>query len=412
MSRETVTIETIGAKGDGIAHVTGEMVYVPFTAPGDIATIDRRAERGRMAHLDRPSEHRIDPPCPHFGPDRDGCGGCQLQHIEPDYYTAWKRQLVVDALQKRGLEAEVEPLVRCQPRSRRRIVLSARRSNKAMTLGFNRVGSHDVVPVTGCTVMTEGLERALPVLERIAASLPGKSLRLTVLETQTGLDISSSDGPALNARQRLKAIETALSCDIARLSHNGELLIESRPPVIQFGTVAVTPPPGGFVQAVQEAETAMAECVAGHLGGLKRVADLFSGCGTFAARLAGSSSVTAAESDAPSLSALERAVRHAQGLKPVKTERRDLLRRPLTTNELKPFDGVVFDPPRAGAQAQASELARSGVRKIAAVSCNPATLARDLRLLVDGGYRLVSVLPVDQFLWSAHVEAVALLERS
>jgi 23S rRNA (uracil1939-C5)-methyltransferase len=156
----------------------------------------------------------------------------------------------------------------------------------------------------------------------------------------------------------------------------------------------------------------MAERVSMHLAGSKHVADLFSGCGTFAARLAATSSVTAVENDAPSLSALERGVRRTQGLKPVKTERRDLFRRPLTGNELRPFDGVVFDPPRAGAQAQASELAKSNVARIAAVSCNPATLARDLRLLVEGGYRIVSVLPVDQFLWAAHVEAVALLERT
>jgi len=318
----------------------------------------------------------------------------------------------VEAFQKRGLDVDVAPLVRCPPHSRRRIVLSARRAGKGMILGFNMAGSHDIVPLTTCSVMTEGLERAIPALHKIADCLPGKSVRLTVLETRTGLDVSCSDGPDLDARQRLRTIETALSSDVARMAHNGELLIESRPPILHFGPVAVTPPPGGFVQAVQQAETAMAQCVTGHLSGLKRVADLFSGCGTFAVRLAGSSSVTAVENDAPSLSALDRAVRHAQALKPVATERRDLFRRPLTSIELKLFDGVAFDPPRAGAQAQASELAKSDVGKIAAVSCNPATLARDLRLLVDGGYKIVSVLPVDQFLWSAHVEVVALLERN
>ena len=178
-----------------------------------------------------------------------------------------------------------------------------------------------------------------------------------------------------------------------------------------FGGVPVALPPGAFLQAVAEAEGAMAALVGEHLNGAKRIADLFAGCGAFSLRLAEKAAVHAVEGDAASLAALDRAARHAPGLKPVTVERRDLFRRPSTAKELDRFDGLVFDPPRAGAEAQSREIAKSNVGRVAAVSCNPATLARDLTILLAGGYRLLSVTPIDQFLWSSHVEAVALLEK-
>ena len=234
---------------------------------------------------------------------------------------------------------------------------------------------------------------------------------MSVTATAAGLDIALSDTAVLTDGLRQSVLAFSLRRDFARVALDGEIVVEARRPSIMLGTVSVAPPPGSFIQAVPSAEDAMAALVEGHLAGAKRTADLFCGIGTFAFRLAAGSAVHAVESEADALLALDAARRGAAGLKPITTERRDLFRRPVTAKELAKFEGVVFDPPRAGAEMQARELAASKVARVAAVSCNPATLARDVRLLLDGGFRLRSVTPIDQFLWSHHVEAVALLER-
>jgi 23S rRNA (uracil1939-C5)-methyltransferase len=236
--------------------------------------------------------------------------------------------------------------------------------------------------------------------------------RIAVLETLSGLDLAIEGVKKLSDQQRRKAVETVLGLrGIARVSLDGEILVEPVKPSIDFGGVRVSPPAGGFAQATKPAEEAMAELVLAHVGKAKRIADLFAGAGTFSLRLARIGRVHAVEGEEKALAALDHAARNTKGLKPVTVERRDLFRRPLMTSELKAYDAVVFDPPRAGAEFQCRELARSAVKKVVAVSCNPLTLARDLAILVEGGYRITSVTPIDQFLWSAHVEAVATLEK-
>ena len=405
---ETVVINAMGAQGDGIAE-SGD--FVAFTLPGEIVSIERHGKKCMLTDVVKASKSRRQPPCPHFGPSGDLCGGCATQHADDDFYRRWKRQLVVDALVSRGIQTDIADLHICEPGERRRIVLTARKTGDGPVLGFNQAGSHTVFALERCLVATDGLNRKLGDLKALVQHIPGKSLRLTALETETGLEVAISGGPALRAPQRQAAVAEALKRDIARLSCNDEILIEPRKPVLQFGKASVSPPPGGFVQAIVQAEKAMTSLVIGHLKKSKRIADLFSGCGTFALALAEQSAVHAVESDGPSLAALDRAARHTPGLKPVTSEKRDLYRRPLTKNELKTFDGVIFDPPRAGAEQQCRELATSSVRRIAAVSGNPATLARDLEILTAAGFAVTSVTPIDQFLWSPHVEAVALLER-
>jgi 23S rRNA (uracil1939-C5)-methyltransferase len=279
-------------------------------------------------------------------------------------------------------------------------------------LGFIRASSHDLVDIAECAVALPTLVAALESLRRIARQLASsdKPFRLLVTATASGLDVAADGAGRLDASARRAAIAAAAAEGIARLSLDGEILVELRPPMVDAGGVALFPPPGGFLQAVAEAEQAMAALMLGHLTGAKRVADLFSGAGSFALRLARKASVHAVESDAPSVAALDRAWRAANGLKQVTSEKRDLFRRPLLVRELAAYDGLVFDPPRAGAEDQARQIARTQIPRVAAVSCNPGTLARDLRILVDGGYRIASVTPLDQFLWSPHVEAVALLE--
>ncbi|RFB97195.1 RNA methyltransferase [Rhizobium leguminosarum bv. trifolii] len=416
MSTETVTIEKLGAQGDGIAGSAGGPVYVPFSLPGETVAIARVKSQGTIMSITTPSPDRQEPPCRHFGPDgvNGTCGGCTLQHMADAPYRAFKRQLVIDALRSKGLTPEVGEIVPARPGERRRVVFAARKTEKDMLIGFNQAESHHIVAIEECPISSAGIIARLPAIRAIAASLAtsAEPFRVSVLETLSGLDIAVDEVKKLSDAQRRKAVETVLSLrGVARVSLNGEILIEPSKPLIDFGGVQVSPPPGGFAQATKPAEEAMAELVLAHAGKAKRIADLFAGAGTFSLRLARIGRVHAVEAEAKALAALDHAARNTQGLKPVSIEKRDLFRRPLMTQEFKPYDAVVFDPPRAGAEFQCKELARSGVKKIAAVSCNPLTLARDLAILVDGGYRITGVTPIDQFLWTSHVEVVATLEK-
>ncbi|MCT8998641.1 class I SAM-dependent RNA methyltransferase [Chelativorans intermedius] len=406
----TLRIEALGAQGDGVAQTPGGTVYVPFALPGESVSAEVKGQRGRLLEVETPSPRRVPPACRHFGT----CGGCAVQHLEPQAYAAWKREKVVQALASRGLDAEVAPLLACPPASRRRLVLTARVAGGRALLGFNAAQSHRIVDIEECPVAMPQIVAALPGLRRLAVLLmgSGKPFRLTATATAGGLDIAAEGAGAVGEKRRQQAVAWALAEGHARLSLDGEVLVERARPTVDCSGVAVVPPPGGFLQAVAAAEEAMAALAAEHLQGARHVADLFAGSGAFALRLAAAMRVHAVEGEATALAALETAARAAPGLKPLTAERRDLFHRPLTTRELAAFDGLVFDPPRAGAEAQSRQIARSAVRRVAAVSCNPGTLARDLAILVAGGYRLVRVVPIDQFLWSPHVEAVALLERA
>jgi 23S rRNA (uracil1939-C5)-methyltransferase len=416
VSTETVTIEKLGAQGDGIASSAGGPVYVPFSLPGETVAIARVKSQGTIMSITTPSPDRQEPPCRHFGPDgvNGTCGGCTLQHMADAPYRAFKRQLVIDALKSKGLTPEVGEIVPARPGERRRVVFAARKTEKDMLVGFNQAESHHIVAIEECPISSAGIIARLPAIRAIAASLAtsAEPFRVAVLETLSGLDISVDEVKKLSDPQRRKAIETALGLrGIARVSLNGEILVEPSKPMVEFGGVQVSPPPGSFTQATKPAEEAMAELVIAHAGKAKRIADLFAGSGTFSLRLARIGRVHAVEAEAKALAALDHAARNTQGLKPVTVEKRDLFRRPLMTQEFKPYDAVVFDPPRAGAEFQCQELARSAVKKIVAVSCNPLTLARDLAILVEGGYRITGVTPIDQFLWTSHVEVVATLEK-
>jgi len=416
VSTQTVTIEKLGAQGDGIVHADGGPVYVPFTLPGETVAIARVKNHGTVMSISDPSADRQAPPCRHFGPDgvNGTCGGCSLQHMNDPAYRSFKGQLVVDALKSKGLTADVADLVVAHPGERRRVVFAARRTEKDMLIGFNQAESHHIVAIEECPISSAGIMARLPEIKAIGAALANsaEAFRITVLETLSGLDLAVDGIKKLSDQQRRKAIETVLSLrGIARVSLNDEILVEPSKPIVDFGGVNVVPPPGSFTQATKQAEDAMAELVLAHVGKAKRIADLFAGAGTFSLRLARVGRVHAVESEDKPLAALDHAARNTQGLKPVSVERRDLFRRPLMTSELKVYDAVVFDPPRAGAEFQCKELARSTVKKIVAVSCNPVTLARDLALLVEGGYRITGVTPIDQFLWTSHVEVVATLEK-
>lgn len=416
MSTQTVKIQSLGAQGDGIAHCPDGTVYVPFALPGETVAIARIKDQGTVMSIAEPAPERREPACRHFGPDgKNGtCGGCSLQHMADEPYHVFKRSLVVAAMKSKGLDVEVGALVQCHPGERRRVVFTARKTEKGLLLGFSQANSHHIVAIEECPVSSSGIVSRLDAIRAIGLPLAANAepFRIAVMETLSGLDISFEGLKAVNDKQRRTVTEIVLSMrGIARVSISGEILIEPQKPMIEFDGIAISPPSGGFAQATKQAEDAMARLVLDHVGKSKRIADLFCGSGTFALRLARLGKVHAVEAEDKPLKALDLAARNTQGLKPVTIEKRDLFRHPLIVKELKNFDAVVFDPPRAGAEAQCKELARSGVKKIVAVSCNPLSLARDLAILTEGGYRVTSVTPIDQFLWSPHVEAVATLEK-
>ena len=402
-------IERLGAQADGIASTETGPVYVRYALPGETVTAARQKDRAELIAVLEPSPQRVAPPCRHFGT----CGGCAIQHLEAAAYNDWKRRKVVEALKARGIEAPVADIVPCAPHTRRRVVMAARRTEAGMLLGYHEAMSHRIVAIVECPISRPEIVGRLDDLRALAVLVATSSepFRMTVTATASGLDVTVQDSGKLSDSARLKASEFVSRASFARLSVDGEVIVEPKRPVVMFGDVAAEPPPGAFLQATAEAEAAMAALVTGHLKGAKRVADLFSGSGTFALRLAAGAEVHAVEGDAASLDALDRAFRFAAGLRRVTTEKRDLFRRPLLVRELDRFNGLVFDPPRVGAEDQAKQIARSAIPKVTAVSCNPVTLARDLAILMAGGYRVVSVTPIDQFLWSPHVEAVALLEK-
>jgi 23S rRNA (uracil1939-C5)-methyltransferase len=415
MSAETVTIASLGAKGDGVVHGPNGPLFVPFALPGETVSIARVKNEGTIMSIANPSADRVEPPCKHFGPYGVGgiCGGCSLQHMAKPAYNAFKRQELIDALKSKGIEAPVGEIFEAHPHQRRRLVFTVRRRDTGLVIGYMQAETHHVVPVEECPIASDGLISRLDALKIIAKAANSEHFRMTVTETTTGLDISL-DGlrGGLGDRERRAVSDAVIKLKgIARVSANGEIVIEPHKPLLDFGGARVVLPPGGFTQATQEAEEHMAALAVAHVGKAKKVVDLFSGVGTFALRLARASSVLAVEADEKAVKSLDFAARNTQGLKPLTVERRDLFRRPLMTSEFKGFDAVVFDPPRAGAEAQCAELARSQVKKVVAISCNPLTLARDLSILISGGYRVDQVTPIDQFLWSPHVEAVATLSK-
>jgi 23S rRNA (uracil1939-C5)-methyltransferase len=424
---ETVTISDIAHKGDGVAVFETEAgekrLFVGGALPGETVRVEITGEgvneRGRVVEILHASPGRVEPACPVY----DRCGGCSLQHWGEHAYLAWKRHQILEAFLDRGLEAEVADCVATGPASRRRAVIAVQRRTGAPVAGFRERLSHTVVEADGCLVISPRIRASLPKLIKLSHLLTfgAKGAIFTVLDTENGLDVSVAEAE-LPPERRPQAIAAALDLDFARFSVGREIVVEARPPVVRFGQVAVMPPPGAFLQAVGAAEAAMAELVDAAVGaalarrpkkakGPARVADLFAGCGTFALRLARHAQVQAVESDKPALEALSHAARHTQGLKSVAVEVRDLYRRPLMAKELAGFDAVVIDPPRDGAAPQFKELAKSDVGTIVAVSCNPATLARDARYLVDAGWTMGVVTPIDQFLWSHHVEAVTVFTK-
>ncbi len=406
--RRELTISRLGNQGDGIADTEAGPVYVPFALPGERVDADVEGSRAALTGILAAAPERTEAICRHFGE----CGGCSVQHLARDAYAEWKRQRISEALSMEGIEAEVDPVRIFGPRSRRRATFAAQKTGGALTLGFRRAQSHDIIDLLECPVLLPALEKAMPGLRALLSELlPPGEVRVLVTACDNGLDVNI-DG----VKGRLATItpthgEAAETLGIVRLTLAGDPLISFGAPKIGVAGASVELPPGAFLQAVADAEREMAALVVEAVGKARKVADLYCGLGPFSFALARRASVTAVELDRRLLAALDAGARHAQGLKPIKTLARDLAREPLSPMELKAFDAVVFDPPRAGALQQAKALAKSKVGKVAAVSCNPMSFAKDARVLIDGGFTLGRIVPIDQFVYSAHVELVAAFSR-
>ncbi|HKX09448.1 MAG TPA: class I SAM-dependent RNA methyltransferase [Stellaceae bacterium] len=415
-----LTVERVGARGDGIAMHGGTPVYLAFTAPGDRvrARLGRPRDEGRIGtvvDMLAPGARQA-PACPHFGT----CGGCALQHLTDGDYRDFKETVVRAALERRGLDAGVvEPPRRLPPGTRRRARLALSRPPKgSVRAGFHARESHEIVDMRACAVLHPTLLALVSPLRELSALLfrPGESGAAVLTRLESGVDalLELPRQPDMTMLERLAAF--AETDDLARLSwclaeEPAVPVAERRRPRIVFAGVAVDVPADGFLQASAEADAVLTELILTGIGPAKRVLDLYAGLGTFTFALAERAPVHAIDGARAAIAALSAAAARATLAGRVTAELRDLETRPVMGEELRRYDAVVFDPPRAGAKAQARALAGSHVARVVAVSCNPATFGRDARALVDGGYRLTRVVPVDQFLWSAQMELVAWFER-
>ncbi len=410
----TLTIDRLDHNGAGVAlSQDGKNTIIPGALPGETLQLSDTAP----IYLSR-SPDRAEPPCPLFG----DCGSCSAQHMSSELYATWKSNLVRDAFRDAGLsDIPLSALLSAPLASRRRVTLTVANGK----VGYHRKASHDLLDVSACLALDPALARALPAIRAIAQNLSAdRPLRLTATLGENGVYLAATRPPAPKPtrksgprRRRERAPRPAPPPDlspaenIVRITLDGDVVLQREEPFVRLGGALVPFPPGAFLQASQAGERFLTDAVLKPLSNARTVADLFCGLGTFTLPLAKTAKVLAVESSAAPLAALASAASRAKGRKHITTLRRDLMRDPMAPTELAGHDGVVFDPPRAGALAQAKALAKSHVPLLVAVSCNPQTLARDCAILIDGGYKITQVVPVDQFVATAHIEVVATLRR-
>lgn len=390
----SLTVARLNTKGEGVIEGHTPILRV---LPGEEVDQD-----GRILS---PSTDRVKAPCRHY----KSCGGCALQHASDDFVETWKTNVIRTGLAARGIETEIRPIFTSPPNSRRRATLHGKRTKSGAMVGFFASGSDTLIETPDCQLLHPDIMAAWDMLEDVTilgASRKGM-IGLEIAVTENGLDLNVTGAKPLSAPDLALAAALARKFNLARLSWDGEATASRLPALHQFGAAKVQLPPGAFLQATAHGQASLLDCVKGVVGDTKQIVDLFAGCGTFTLPLAQTAEVWALEGDDALVEALDQGWRQAQGLKRVTAETRDLFRRPVLAEELRKTDAVVIDPPRAGAEAQTHELARSDVPIIAAISCNPVTFARDAEILISGGFRLNWVQPVDQFRWSAHVELAA-----
>ena len=408
----TATVSALGRHGHGIAETDEGRLFIPYSLPAETVRVEITGDSGKIVEIIKASENRIEPVCQHFGE----CGGCAVQHMHGDAYRDWKRNIVTVALQNQDLDVDVESLVDAHGAGRRRATFHVRREGGRVQVGFMQARSHQISDIQTCPVLEPVFCDAIAIARDLAQalSISSRGMDIQLTACKTGLDCNVVGAKTPDYDQHMSVADIAEHFDMARLTLDGEMVAERRKPQLMMDAAQVTLPVGGFLQATLEGEMVLAGLVNDYAVAVdaQHAADLFCGIGSYALRLAKYARVFAVDNNTASIEALSAALRHTPGLKPVTPVARDLFDNPVSAEELNGVDFVVFNPPRAGAQEQAAEIAASNVAAVVAVSCDPSTFARDARILVEGGYRLERVVPVDQFKWAAHVEIVGLFMRT
>ncbi|WP_135075657.1 RsmD family RNA methyltransferase [Terasakiella sp. SH-1] len=417
-----VSIYGVGAKGDGLGRDnTGHDFFVPYSVEGDVVTVKVTNKRGdsfsgEIKNIVTPSTHRVDAPCPHY----TKCGGCNLQHLESHYYSEWKTHKVTDIIRRSDIVTEMEKPFLGRAGTRRRASFAVMKKGKKIVFGFNARSSHRIEEITTCLLLSEKLNSLIPALRDLMPQILKQEGRgdIIINAPMEACDIvfSLPGRPDLKVHEKLMAF--AEQQNIGRLSwqENGrgtpETIAQRCPVTTEFSGTTIELPPAPFLQPSKEGEQALVDFALSALSGEKKILDLYAGCGSFTFALATKGIVHAVETNEAALKALELSAGRASLGGRITTEVRDLDRQPLMGKELDKYDAVLFDPPRAGAREQAEALAESNIPLIIAISCNPATFGRDANALLKGGYHIDKLMPVDQFIWSDHVEVAAIFRKA
>lgn len=414
-----ITIDEIGGRGDGLTELNGKMIYVPYTAPGDVIDIKINGSKGRLRHIHQKSNHRIDALCPHY----TRCGGCSLQHINANYYHEWKEGLIRTALENQGLrDVNIAPMIMSPLGSRRRTTFHAiGRADGQIVFGYAEKGSHNLIDIAECPILMPEITALIAPIKKLLSGLLKKKEKMSVAITmgENGIDLILKGRGDIDLSLRMDLAEFAEKNDLARISwfdtsiknSRYELLAERRKPFVKFEGNKVFFPEGSFLQATKQGQEALIRAMLDGIDGAKRIVDLFSGCGTFSIAAAKYANVHAVENNEEMLTALKLSANQMSGIKQVSTELRDLFLRPLLPHELNNYDVAVIDPPRAGAKHQMVEILNSDLKKLVMISCNPITFSRDVESLTQAGFKMGTVTPVDQFLFSPHLEIISIFEK-
>lgn len=410
----TLRIGELGRHGDGVGQIEGDSdastVFVSHVLPGELVVARTTGNRGDVIEILEPSPERVEAFCKHFG----RCGGCAAQHMSKTVYQDWKTGVVETALKNKNLEVDVLEMRDAHGDGRRRVTYHARIENGKVRVGFMPSRSRELIKIDTCPILSDALKDS-PAMARELAEPFAKSVReldIAITETAQGLDCDLRGADELNYDIHVSLAELADKWDLARITLDGVIELERRKPLLPIGDISLPLPPGSFLQATELGEHTLSDMVVAEIKDAKRVADLFCGTGPYALRLATTATVYAADSNKIAIEALQNGYSHTVGLKLVEAEVRDLFRNPLYRDDLDEFDAVVLNPARAGAQAQSEELAASDVGLVVYVSCDPATLARDAEILVEGGYQFQYITPVDQFKYASHIETVSVFRRT
>lgn len=398
-------IKKLSIKGDGVIEVSDGSIYAPFTLPNELVAGDIQDGQLVNTRIIKPSDARVKAPCTHFRQ----CGGCTLQHASDDFVSDWKAEIINNALGIHGIQTNILPTITSPARTRKRATFTGRKTKKGVMVGFNKRASTILVEIPNCITLHPSIINHIPTLEALTelGATRKNEVTLAITESINGPDISVTSPKALDGHLQQKLGQLCEQYKVARLIWNSEVLVYRAEPKQSFNNIPITPHPDAFLQATDHGQEVLIAQVKQILRGTKHIVDLFSGCGTFTLPMLPYASVWSLESSNQALEALDAAWRNSEGLKPLRIETRDLFRNPVLAEDFASYDGVIIDPPRAGAQSQILELAKSSIGKVAYVSCNPITFARDAKTLISNGYELNFIQPVDQFRWSAHVELVS-----